>query len=86
MTTTGAAHRYTPLRPRLAALGFRAMLPVAERYFRSRNFHRPDSAFAAERARELAARLGRGETAYLVGVNIGGFHNAGITLASLWWR
>ncbi|WP_374547532.1 carbamoyltransferase N-terminal domain-containing protein, partial [Rhodoblastus sp.] len=83
MTTTGTAPRYAPLRPRLAALGFRAMLPAAERYFRSRNFHRPDSAFAAERARELAARLERGETAYLVGVNIGGFHNTGVALVEV---
>ncbi|MCI4680717.1 carbamoyltransferase [Rhodoblastus acidophilus] len=80
MRKSGAAQRFTPLRPRLASAGFRAALPLAERFFRHRNIHRSTSAFAAERARELAARLARGETVFLAGVSIGGFHNTGAAL------
>jgi carbamoyltransferase len=71
------------LNPRLGAAGFRVGLAVAEQYFRLKNFHRPNSALAAKKAQELAARLERGETVYLVGMSIGGFHNTGVALVEL---
>ena len=77
------AGRFTPLHPRLAAAGFRAALPLAERFFRHRDIHRPNSQLAAERSRDLVARLARGETAYLVGISIGGFHNTGVALVEV---
>jgi carbamoyltransferase len=77
------ASRFGPLWPRLAAAGFWAALPLAEGYFRHRKLHRWNSPFAAERSRELAARLARGETAYLAGVSIGGFHNTGVALVEV---
>jgi carbamoyltransferase len=80
MSHDRAAPRFTPLRPALASATFRTALPVAELYFRHRNFHRPGGRYAAERARELATRLARGETAWLVGISIGGFHNTGAAL------
>ncbi len=72
--------RFAPLHPRLARLGFRAAMPLAKLFFQHKNIHRPDSPFAAGRARELAARLARGETCHLVGLSIGGFHNTGAAL------
>ena len=83
MSTTGQPSRFTPSHPRLAALGFRAALPIAERWFRARNIHRSDSAFAAGRAQELGERLARGETAYLAGISLGGFHNSGVALVEV---
>jgi hypothetical protein len=55
-------------------------LPLAERYFRLKQIHRSTSHFAAERQQELVTRLARGETAYLAGISIGGFHNSGVAL------
>ena len=83
MANSRKASRFGPLRPRLGASGFRAALPLAERYFRHRNIHRWNSPFAAERSQELAARLARGETAYLAGISIGGFHNTGVALVEV---
>ncbi len=83
MPKSGELARFAPLHPRLAALGFRAVLPMAERWFRARNIHRPGSAFAAGRAQELRARLARGETAYLAGIALGGFHNSGVALVEV---
>ena len=83
MPNSSKSSRFGPLRPRLGAAGFRAALPLAERYFRRKNIHRWNSAFAAERSRELAARLARGETAYLAGISIGGFHNTGAALVEV---
>ena len=73
----------TPRHPRLAAAGFRLALPIAERFFRHKNIHRQDSQFAAQRSKELAARLARGETCYLAGVSIGGFRNTGAALVEV---
>jgi carbamoyltransferase len=64
----------------LGAAGSRVALPFAELYFRRKQIHRSTSHFAAERQQELAARLARGETAYLAGISIGGFHNSGVAL------
>ena len=83
MPNSSKTSRFQPLRPRLAAAGFKAALPLAERYFRHKNIHRWNSAFAAERSQELAARLARGETAYLAGISIGGFHNTGAALVEV---
>jgi carbamoyltransferase len=83
MKNLHASPRTAPLWPKLGSLGFQAALPIANWYFRSKNFHRPNSACAAERARDLAARLQRGETAYLVGLSIGGFHNTGAALVEV---
>ncbi|MEH2513499.1 carbamoyltransferase [Nitrobacteraceae bacterium AZCC 1564] len=83
MRNTSRAGRFTPLHPRLAAAGFSAALPLAERFFRHKGIHRPNSHFAAERARDLVARLARGETAYLVGIGLGGFHNTGVALVEV---
>ena len=66
MRNASRAGRFAPLHPRLATAGFGIALPLAERYFRHKDIHRPNSPFAAERSRELAARLARGETAYLL--------------------
>ena len=83
MRNASRAGRFTPLHPRLAAAGFRAALPLAERFFRHKDIHRPNSQFAAERSRDLVARLARGETAYLAGISIGGFHNTGVALVEV---
>ncbi|MEA2916333.1 MAG: carbamoyltransferase, partial [Bradyrhizobium sp.] len=83
MRNASRAGRFTPLHPRLAAAGFRAALPLAERFFRHKGIHRPNSQFAAERSWDLVARLARGETAYLVGISIGGFHNTGVALVEV---
>ena len=83
MRNASRAGRFTPLHPRLAAAGFRAALPLAERFLRHKDIHRPNSQFAAERSRDLVARLARGETAYLVGISIGGFHNTGVALVEV---
>jgi carbamoyltransferase len=44
-----------------------------------RNFHRPDSRYARERAASMREKLSRGETVYLLGIGPSG-HNAGIAL------
>jgi carbamoyltransferase len=69
----------TPTRA-LGAAGSRMGLPLAERVFRRKQIHRPNIHFAAERRQERVARLARGETAYLAGISIGGFHNSGVAL------
>ena len=48
--------RFGPRHPVLGAIGSRAALPVAERYFRRKQIHRSTSHFAAERRNELSAR------------------------------
>ena len=72
--------RFRPRHPLLGAAGSRVALPFAEWYFRRKQIHRSTSHFAAERRQELVARLARGETAYLAGISIGGFHNSGVAL------
>jgi carbamoyltransferase len=75
--------RFGPRHPVLGAIGSRAALPVAEWYFRRKHIHRSTSHFATERRNELSARLARGETAYLAGISIGGFHNSGVALVEV---
>jgi hypothetical protein len=72
--------RFKPRHPVLGTVGSRMALPLAERYFGRKQIHRSTSHFAAERRQELVARLARGETAYLAGISIGGFHNSGVAL------
>ena len=74
---------FMPRHPLLSAMGFRAALPIAERFFRHKHIYRSNSHFAAERSQNLVARLARGETAYLAGISIGGFHNTGAALVEV---
>lgn len=83
MAVTSGKGRFGPRHPRIAAAGFRLALPLADLYFRGKAFHRPNSRFAVEKSRELAARLARGETAFLAGISIGGFHNTGVALVEV---
>jgi hypothetical protein len=64
-------------------VGFRAALPIAERFFRHKHIYRSSSHLATERSQKLVARLARGETAYLAGISIGGFHNSGAALVEV---
>lgn len=75
--------RFRPRHPLLGAVGSGLALPLAEWFFRSKQIHRANSHFAAARRRELAARLERGQTVYLAGISIGGFHNSGIALVEV---
>ena len=77
------------MRKSLAALGLgtrclerpdRGGSALFEWYFQRKQIHRSTSHFAAERRQELVARLARGETAYVAGISIGGFHNSGVAL------
>ena len=72
--------RFGPRHPQLARFGLRVSLPVIERLFRQRHIHRFDGRFATERSRELIAKIGRGEKAYIAGIGIGEFHNTGVAL------
>jgi carbamoyltransferase len=74
---------FKPRHPLLSAMGFRAALPIAERFFRHKHIYRSNSHFAAERSQKLIASLARGETAYLAGISIGGFHNTGAALVEV---
>ena len=74
---------FKPRHPLLSAMGFVATLPIAERFFRNKHIYRSNSHFAAERSQDLVARLARGETAYLAGISIGGFHNTGAALVEV---
>ena len=74
---------FKPRHPLFSAMGFRAALPIAERFFRHKHIYRSNSHFAAERSQKLVARLARGETAYLAGISIGGFHNTGAALVEV---
>src|ERR1700758_1320198 len=71
---------FKPRHPLLSAMGFRAALPIADRFFQHKHIYRSNSHFAAERSQKLVAKLARGETAYLAGISMGGFHN---TVAAL---
>ena len=75
--------RFRPRHPLLAAAGSRVAVPFAEWYFRRKQIHRSTSHLAAERRQELVARFARGETAYLAGISIGGFHNSGVALVEV---
>jgi carbamoyltransferase len=72
--------RIRPRRPLLAAAGFRVVLPIADRVFRSKHIYRSTSKLAAEKLGHVAAQLARGKSTYLVGIGIGGFHNTGVAL------
>ena len=72
--------RFRPRHPVLGAAGSRMALPFAECYFRLKRIHRSTSHFAAERRQELVTQLACGETAYLAGIGVGGFHNSGVAL------
>jgi carbamoyltransferase len=80
---TTAAGRAGPRHPLLGSIGFRATLPIAEYLFRKKHIHRATSQHAAAQQRELARKLAGGEKAYLIGINIGGFHNTGVALVEV---
>jgi carbamoyltransferase len=75
--------RIRPRHPRLAAAGFHAALPIAERLFQSKHIHRSTSKLAKVRLRDITTRLAASETIYLVGIGIGGFHNTGVALVEV---
>jgi carbamoyltransferase len=75
--------QFGPRHPLLARMASRVALPVAERFFRHKNIHRSDGFLAHQKTKELTARIGRGEKAYLAGVNMGGFHNTGVALVEM---
>ena len=75
--------RFRPRHPVLGAAGSRMALPFAECYFRLKQIHSSTSHFAAERRQELVTRHACGETAYLAGISIGGFHNSGVALIEI---
>jgi carbamoyltransferase len=72
--------RLGPRHPRLAAAGFRAVLPLVERFYTSRQIFRFKSRYGAERLSEVQAALERGETIYLGGIGAAGLHNSGVAL------
>jgi hypothetical protein len=74
---------FKPRHPLLSAMGFRATLPIAECFFRHKHIYRSNSHFAAERSLKLIANVARGETVYLAGISIGGFHNTGAALVEV---
>jgi len=74
---------FKPRHPLLSAMGFRAALPIADSFFQHKHIYRSNSHVAAERSLKLIASLARGETAYLAGISIGGFHNTGAALVEV---
>lgn len=78
-----SAGRFEPRHPRLGALGARMALPFAEQYFRRKKIHRANDGFAADRMGRLRRTLACGETAYVAGISIGGFHNTGVALVEV---
>lgn len=75
--------RTGPRHPWLGAAGFRTALAVLEPLYALNNFHRPSSAFAAERIRAVRAKLERGETVYVAGIGTAGVHNTGVALVEV---
>ena len=75
--------RTGPRHPRLGAAAYRTALTILEPLYALNNFHRPSSAFAAERIRAVREKLERGETAYLVGIGTAGVHNTGVALVEV---
>ena len=75
--------RTRPRHPWLGAAGFRIALSLFERAYAFNNFHRPSSAFAAERIRAVRAKLERDETVYLAGIGAAGIHNTGVALVEV---
>ncbi|HEU5276326.1 MAG TPA: carbamoyltransferase C-terminal domain-containing protein [Xanthobacteraceae bacterium] len=59
------------------------MLPVATRFYERKGVYASGSALAQATRGELQRRLSRGETVYLAGIGIGGFHNTGIALVEV---
>jgi len=80
MKTEPSGVRFGPRHPRLAAAGFRAVLPLVERFYAHKQIYRATSAFTAERLASVKAALARGETVYLGGIGAAGLHNSGVAL------
>jgi carbamoyltransferase len=80
MEARRAGMRIGPRHPRLAAAGFRAVLPLVERFYAYKQIYRAGSRYAAERLGAVRAALERGETVYLGGIGAAGLHNSGVAL------
>ncbi len=76
------AGRYGPLHPWLGRMGYRVAHPVLRRFAARRGVLTPADADARARSGALAARLARGEPAFLVGLGAGG-HNSGASLVAI---
>jgi len=72
--------RIGPRHPRLAAIGFRSVLPIAERFYARKQIFRVNSRFAKERLHAVGSQVQRGETVYLAGIGAAGLHNSGVAL------
>ncbi len=72
--------RIGPRNPRLAAAGFRSLLPIIERFYASKKIFRINSGFANERISAIRSAIERGEVIYLAGIGAAGLHNAGVAL------
>lgn len=80
MKTEPSGVRFGPRHPRLAAAGFRAVLPLVERFYAHKQIYRATSAFAGARLDAVKTALARGETVYLGGIGAAGLHNSGVAL------
>src|SRR5262249_50330066 len=72
-----------PRHKRLGNAGYRATRALLKRFFAGRSIHSLDSDFAAERLNTIRAKLDRGETVYLAGINCAGMHNSGVALVQV---
>ena len=72
--------RIGPQNPRLGKVVFRLALPWINRFYRSRQIFRANSAFAQQRFRVMRAKLARGEPLYIGGICASGMHNTGVAL------
>src|SRR5258705_10567242 len=75
--------RIGPRHKRLANAADRITRPLLRRYLAARSIHGLDSHFASERLAAVHAKLDRGETVYLAGLNCCGMHNSGIALVEV---
>src|SRR5258706_5311729 len=75
--------RFRPQHPLRGAFGSVLARPLAEQFFRHKQIYRAGSALAAKRRRELRTLLARGETTYLAGIGMGGYHNSGVALVEV---
>jgi carbamoyltransferase len=72
--------RIGPRHPRLAAIGFRSLLPIVERFYASKQIFRVNSRLATGRLHAVSSAIERGETVYLAGIGAAGLHNSGVAL------
>jgi len=68
---------------RLGDAGYRITLGLSRRFCASRSIFSLNDEFAVERLRAVRAKLDRGETVYLAGINCAGMHNSGVALVEV---